>query len=74
MNARVKREIQNKARLIYCLVNILGYDSENLKNDTNECKPEDLARTLQEAKETVQNITDLLIEIEYILYLDDSRL
>ena len=71
MNARVKREIQNKARLIYCLVNILEYDSENLKNDTNECRPEDLARTLQEAKETVQNITDLLVEIEYILYLDE---
>lgn len=74
MNARVKREIQNKTRLIYCLVNILEYDSENLKNDTNEYRPEDLARTLQEAKETVQNITDLLVEIEYILYLDDSRL
>lgn len=56
MNARVKREIQNKARLIYCLANILEYDSENLKNDTK------------------QNITDLLVEIEYILYLDDSRL
>lgn len=27
MNARVKREIQNKARLIYCLVNILEYDT-----------------------------------------------
>lgn len=74
MNTRVKREIRNKARLIYCLVEVLEYDAENLKNDTNECKPEDLARTLQESKETIQNITDLLIEIEYILYLDNSRL
>lgn len=74
MNTRVKREIRNKARLIYCLVEVLEYDAENLKNDTNECKPEDLARTLQESKETIQNITDLLVEIEYILYLDNSRL
>lgn len=31
MNVRVKRELQNKARLAYCLVDILEYDVDNLK-------------------------------------------
>lgn len=74
MNARIKREIRNKVRLVCCLVEVLEYDAANLKNDTNEYRPDDLAKTLQDTKEIIQNITDLLTEIEYILYLDSSRL
>lgn len=70
MRVKSKQEIRNKARLTYCLVDILEYDIENLKNDTNECNPDDLIITLQEAKETLQNITDLITEIEYVLYLE----
>lgn len=73
MNTRVKRELQNKARLAYCLVDILEYDVDNLKNDTNECKSEELLETLTEVKETLQNITDIIVEMEYTLYLDKFK-
>lgn len=73
MNVRVKRELQNKARLAHCLVDILEYDVDNLKNDTNECKPEELLETLTEVKETLQNITDIIVEMEYALYLDKFK-
>nr|DAH43984.1 MAG TPA: hypothetical protein [Caudoviricetes sp.] len=73
MNVRVKRELQNKARLAYCLVDILEYDVDNLKNDTNECKSEELLETLTEVKETLQNITDIIVEMEYALYLDKFK-
>lgn len=73
MNTRVKRELQNKARLAYCLVDILEYDVDNLKNDTNECKSEELLETLTEVKETLQNITDIIVEMEYALYLDKFK-
>lgn len=73
MNVRVKRELQNKARLAHCLVDILEYDVDNLKNDTNECKSEELLKTLTEVKETLQNITDIIVEMEYALYLDKFK-
>jgi hypothetical protein len=73
MNVRVKRELQNKARLAHCLVDILEYDVDNLKNDTNECKSEELLETLTEVKETLQNITDIIVEMEYALYLDKFK-
>ena len=73
MKARVKREIRNKARLTYCLVDILEYDIENLKHDTDECDPSVLTDTLLGAKETLQNITDLITEIEYAIYLETFK-
>ena len=73
MNVRVKRELQKKARLDYCVVDILEYDVDNLKNDTNECKSEELLETLTEVKETLQNITDIIVEMEYALYLDKFK-
>lgn len=73
MNRRDKRSIRDKARLAYCLVDILEYDMENLKAGSNECRPEELERTLEDTKVTLQNLTDLIVEIEYILYLDKIR-
>lgn len=73
MNIRAKREIQNKTRLAHCLVDVLKYDIDNLKNDTNECIQEELMDTLQETKATMQNLIDILTEIEYILYLDKLK-
>lgn len=57
----------------HCLVDILEYDVDNLKNDTNECKSEELLETLTEVKETLQNITDIIVEMEYALYLDKFK-
>lgn len=71
MNTRAKRDIQNKSRLAHCLVDILEYDISNLKNDANECNPDELMNTLQETKETIQNLIDIVTEIEYAIYLDN---
>lgn len=73
MNNRAKREIQNKARLAYCLVDILEYDIDNLKNDAHECNPDELMETLTETKTTMQNLIDIMTEIEYVLYLDKLK-
>lgn len=73
MNARIKREIQNKTRLAHCLVDILEYDIDNLKNDAHECDPDELMETLQETKATMQNLIDITTEIEYALYLDKLK-
>lgn len=73
MSNRSKREIQNKARLAHCLVDILEYDIDNLKNDANECNPEELMETLQETKATMQNLIDIMTEIEYVIYLDKLK-
>lgn len=70
MNRNVKKDIRNKARLICGLTNILQYDSENLLNDTNEFNTDRVIETVQDTKETVQNIVDIIAEIEYLLYLN----
>lgn len=73
MNNRSKREIQNKTRLAHCLVDILEYDIDNLKNDAHECNPDELTKTLQETKETMQNLIDIVTEIEYVIYLENLK-
>lgn len=73
MSSRSKREIQNKTRLAHCLVDILEYDIDNLKNDAYECNPDELMETLQETKATMQNIIDIVTEIEYVLYLEKLK-
>lgn len=73
MSSRSKREIQNKTRLAHCLVDILEYDIDNLKNDAHECNPDELMETLQETKATMPNIIDIVTEIEYILYLEKLK-
>lgn len=73
MSSRSKREIQNKTRLAHCLVDILEYDIDNLKNDAHECNSDELMETLQETKATMQNIIDIVTEIEYILYLEKLK-
>lgn len=73
MNTKHKREIRNKARLVFCLVDILEYDAYNLRNDTNECDPDKLSRTLRDMRDTLQNLTDLVVEMEYVLYLNEFK-
>lgn len=73
MNNRVKREIRNKARLAYCLIDVLEYNIFDVKNKSNECDINILDKTIQEAKTTLQNIVDIIVELEYILYLEKFK-
>ena len=73
MIGKTKREIRNKTRLAYCLVDILEYDIDNLKNEAHDCDPDILMETVQETKTTLQNIVDIMTELEYILYLEKLK-
>lgn len=70
MNSKIRRDIRNKARLACGLANILKYDVDNLVTDASDGDHKGLMETVQETKETLQNLADTIAEIEYILYLD----
>lgn len=69
MNHKTKSEIRSKAKLAYGLLNILKYDIDNLRIDMNECDIDALSRTLQETTQTLENLTDVISEIEYVLFV-----
>lgn len=73
MNSQAKKNIRNKVRLMRCLVNILEYDIENLRNIVDECDPDVLLETLSDTKEILQNVVDIIIEMEYIIYLNKLK-
>lgn len=70
MNNKTKRKIRNKARLTCGLADILKYDVGNLMSDTNDFDVDRMMDTVQETKETLQNLVDVIVEIEYLLYLN----
>lgn len=70
MNRTARREIRNKSRLITGLTNILQYDAENLSTDSNTFDSEQILITIQDMRDTLQNLMDVIAEIEYRLYLD----
>lgn len=72
MNRKTRRNLQNKARLIRGLTNVLMYDADNIADDINYHDYEQLQETLTNTKTTLQTIMDAVIEIEYALYLDKS--
>lgn len=69
MNNSTKKDIRSKSRLARGLVEVLQYDTDNLVSDSNECHIDELIETLLDTKETLQNLTDIMTEIEYLLYL-----
>lgn len=73
MNRTTKRTLRNKARLVCGLTNILQYDSDNITNECNSDDYDQLMTTLQDTKITLQNLTDTVVEMEYLLYLDKTK-
>lgn len=73
MNSKIRTSVRNKARLACGLANILKYDINNLMTDVEEFYLDELFETVQETKETLQNLMDTVTEIEYALYLDKVR-
>lgn len=69
MNNKTKKDIRSKSRLARGLAEVLQYDTDNLVSDSNECHIDELIETLLDTKETLQNLTDIMTEIEYLLYL-----
>lgn len=65
----VKKETRSRARLLRGLTNVLQLDAEYIWDDSNRYDPICLTESIAEAKSTVQQITDCVIELEYLLYL-----
>lgn len=70
MNYKIKRELQNKARLACGLADILKYDAENLVMELNELYEDYFIEAIRDTKETMQNFVDVITEMEYLLYLE----
>ena len=73
MNQTAKNNIRAKAKLTYGLLNILKYDIDNLRVDVKDCDLESLRRTLEDTNRTLENLTDVIGEIEYVVFLHNTK-
>ena len=73
MNQTAKNNIRAKAKLAYGLLNILKYDIDNLRVDVKDCDLDSLKRTLDDTNRTLENLTDVVGEIEYIVFLHSTK-
>lgn len=64
-----KRELKNRAKLLRGLANVLQLDADYIWNDANNYDAICLGESIREAKMTLEQATDCLTEIEYLLYL-----
>jgi hypothetical protein len=65
----IKKELRSRARLLRGLANVLQLDADYIWSDASGFDPVCLGESLREAKMTMQQATDCLTEIEYLLYL-----
>jgi len=65
----IKREVKARARLLRGLANVFQLDADYIWSDSSRYDAMCLNESVQEAKITLQQITDSLTELEYLLYL-----
>jgi hypothetical protein len=65
----IKRDMRGRARLLRGLANVLQVDADYIWSDSNNFELLCLNESIKEAKTTLQQITDCLTELEYLLYL-----
>jgi hypothetical protein len=65
----IKRGIKARARLLRGLANVLQVDADYIWSDSSTHEIVCLNESIREAKMTVQQVTDCLTELEYMLYL-----
>lgn len=73
MRKRTKRKITERARLTYGLMHILKDCVDDLRMYANPCDLEKLDEVIDDTKETLQKLTDVVAELEYILYLENMK-
>lgn len=73
MNRQTKSNIRSKTRLIYGLVHVLKEDIDNLRIDVNSLDINRMKETIQDTNETLEKITDIVADIEYIIYLNTLK-
>lgn len=65
----IRRSIKARARLLRGLTNVLQVDADYIWSDSSNYEVLCLSESIKEAKLTVQQVTDCLTELEYMLYL-----
>ena len=65
----IKRDMRGRARLLRGLANVLQVDADYIWSDSNNFELLCLNESIKEAKTTLQQLTDCLTELEYLLYL-----
>lgn len=65
----IKRGVRGRARLLRGLTNVLQVDADYIWSDSSDHDLVCLGESIREAKTTLQQITDCLTELEYMLYL-----
>ena len=69
----IKLNMKKRARIAAGMVNLLRDDIEYLRADANDFDILCLEESIKDAKATLQLITDNITEIEYLLYLFNSK-
>lgn len=73
INIDTKRQLQDKARYTYGLLNVLKCDIDILRKDAADCDLNKLRESIREADKTLQKLLLVVGEIEYILKLDKTE-
>lgn len=69
----IKLNMKKRAKMAAGMVNLLRDDVEYLKADANDFDVLCLEESIKDTKATLQMLTDNVKEIEYLLYLANSK-
>lgn len=69
----IKLNMKKRARVAAGMVNLLRDDVEYLRSDANDFDVLCLEESIKDTKATLQMITDHVMEMEYLLYLFNSK-
>lgn len=73
MDKDIKLKMRKRARIASGIVNLLQDDVDHLRTDTNDFDLVCLAESIKDTKATLQMLIDNVTEIEYMLYLINSK-
>ena len=72
-NKDIKLNMKKRARIAAGMVNLLRDDVEYLRSDANDFDVLCLEESIKDTKATIQMLSDHITEIEYLLYLYNSK-
>lgn len=73
MKKDIKLNMKKRARIAAGIVNLLQDDVDHIKADANDFDLICLEESIKDVKTTLQMLTDNITEIEYMLYLANSK-
>ena len=73
MEFELRKQLQDKARHTYGLLNILKCDVDTLRKDINDCNFDKLIDSIRDTDATLQKLLLVVEEIEYIFKLDKIK-